>query len=185
MTCSVFTATSIDGFIARIDGSLDWLTQHNNGAAGDCGYDSFLRTVDAIVMGRATFEFVSGLNEWPYSLPVFVLSSTIGSLSPVWDGRASVVNESPNILVTSLAERGFKHLYIDGGKTVSSFLQDDLIDTIIITTVPVLLGTGVPLFSGDRPEQRFERVRTEVFGAVLVTTTYRRIRRSENGKQRR
>lgn len=149
----VYIAASLDGFIARPDGSLDWLTGLP-GDGGDYGFGDFMKRIDAIVMGRKTFETVLGFKEWPYEKPVFVLSESLKELPPELEGRASVVGGDLEALVSRLKGRGLANLYIDGGRTIQSFLARDLIDELILTRVSVLLGEGIPLFGklpGDLP----------------------------------
>ncbi len=152
-TCSVFIATSLDGCIARSDGSIDWLERANATvpAGEDCGYADFLQTVDAIVMGRATFEKVLSFPDWPYgSLPVHVLSTTIRSLPPGVPNSVQVLHATPHEVVERTAAAGHHHLYIDGGRTIQGFLRAGLITDLTITVIPMLLGSGIRLF-GDLP----------------------------------
>jgi dihydrofolate reductase len=147
-TCSVFIATSLDGFIARPDGSIDWL-EHANAVVPppDCGYGAYMRTVDGLVMGRHSFEFVMSFAEWPYgTTPVHVLSSRMTALPPAAPATVSLSREEPAQLVDRLSQRGARHLYIDGGVTIQRFLRAGLIDQLIVTQIPVLLGQGRPLF---------------------------------------
>ena len=143
MKGSVFVGTSLDGFIARPDGSLDFLSQ-----AGDepHGYDEFIATVDAIVMGRKTYDFVQDLGAWPYGdLPVFVLSSTEVKAPP----SVAIIERmqgDPSEIASEIAARGMRHIYVDGGLTIQQFLRAGLIQRLIISRVPVLIGEGIPLF---------------------------------------
>ena len=146
MTNYVYIATSLDGFIADRDGGLDWLTAVPDPEGGDFGFAEFLAGVDAIVMGRTTFETVLAFGVWPYDKPVFVLSTTLHDVPADLAGRAEVVAGDPRDLVAALRGRGHESLYVDGGRTVQGFLKADLIDELIITTVPILLGDGIPLF---------------------------------------
>ncbi len=180
MTCSVFIATSIDGYIAREDGGLDWLAPQSGESEGDYGFGDFLGSIDAVVMGRKTFEAVAAFEVWPYEKPVFVLSTTLQNLPVSFSDRASLISGTPEEVVQSLKSRGFFRLYIDGGKTVSSFLRSDLIDEMIISTMPVVLGSGLPLFSGGDQERWFEPVGAQVHGNALVTITYHRKKTLDN-----
>lgn len=174
--CSVFIATSLDGFISRTDGSIDWLEQANSRVpkAEDCGYEQFMSTVDALVMGRHTFELASSFGEWPYGrTPVFVLSSRMSSLPAGVPDTVHVSSEAPATLVARLSAQGMRHLYIDGGRTIQRFLSDALIDEITITTIPVLIGSGRPLF-GPLPEDvRLEHISTRAFDFGFVQSRYR------------
>ena len=151
--CSVFIATSLDGCIARSDGSIDWLERANAAvpAGEDCGYADFIQTVDAIVMGRATFDKVLSFPEWPYgSLPVYVLSTTLRSRPAGVPDSVQVLSASPHEVVDRAAAAGHHHLYIDGGRTIQGFLKAGLITELTITLIPLLLGSGIKLF-GDLP----------------------------------
>jgi dihydrofolate reductase len=147
--CSVFIATSLDGFIARKDGSIDWLIKANTHASAgeDGGYKSYILTVDRLVMGRYSFEKVSSFDEWPYGdLPVIVMSSQSVSIPKHLQHCVSISSETPTELVRRLSKQGAKHLYVDGGVTIQGFLADNLIGEMTITIAPVLLGSGRPLF---------------------------------------
>src|SRR3954463_12629969 len=126
---SVFIATSLDGFIARADGALDWLPDDPE----PHGYDEFMATVDAIVIGRNTFDTVMSFPSWPYAKPVIVLTTQPSKVVPPAGAACDVMGGSPADVVTRLAERGMKHLYIDGGVTIQRFLDAGLIQRMIIT----------------------------------------------------
>ena len=143
--CSVFIATSLDGFISRRDGSIDWLNEANAVVpeGEDCGYAQFMSSVDALVMGRNTFEQVLSFGAWPYgSTPVVVLSRQLKSLPGNVPATVTLSADDPATLVQRLSTEGLEHLYIDGGLTIQSFLSAGLIDEIIITTIPIILGAG-------------------------------------------
>jgi dihydrofolate reductase len=141
---AVFIAVSLDGYIARTDGSIDWLSERGE-QAGDTGYDEFIATVDTVVMGRGTFEKVLTFGFWPYEgKQVEVLSSTLAADA---DERV-IVHRTLDGLVETLNDRGAKRLYVDGGQVIQTFLRAGLLNELTITTVPVLLGRGLRLF-GD------------------------------------
>ncbi|MDA0150605.1 dihydrofolate reductase family protein [Vibrio sp. LaRot3] len=145
----VFIATSLDGYIADKQGGLDWLHAVPNPENLDLGFVPLMERVDGLIMGRNTFETVIGFGvEWPYSKPVFVLSNTLTEVPAELADKVSIVSGELHDVVHSLNKRGYQELYIDGGVTIQNFLQQDLIDELIITTIPVLLGGGAPLF-GD------------------------------------
>jgi dihydrofolate reductase len=175
MSNIVYIAASIDGFIARKDGSLDWLFDVPNPDNSDYGFKEFLNIIDAIVMGRTTYELVLTFEEWPYNKPVFVLSSTLKSVPKSVEGKAEVLNGSPDSIVKELNSRGYNNLYIDGGKTIQGFLKHELIDEMIITRIPILLCEGIPLFAALTKEQKYEHVKTEIFNNLLVKSHYKRI----------
>jgi len=178
MSNTVYIATSIDGYIAREDGSMDWLMDLPNPDQSDYGFSVFLGKIDGIIMGRNSFEAVLEFNEWPYTVPVpvFVLSNTLKELPPGLPVKVEILHGELKPMVESLRARGFNHLYIDGGKTIQGFLREDLIDEMIITRIPILLGAGIPLFSNSVPELRFEHVKTDVLNNMLVRSRYIRKR---------
>ncbi len=146
MTISVFIATSLDGFIATKDGGVDWLDEIPNPEKSDYGYAGFMSGIGAIMMGRNTFEKVLSFGGWPYDKPVFVLSNFLESVPEKVKGLAEIISGELGALIQQLEERGIRNLYVDGGKVVQSFLEKDLVDELIITRIPILLGEGIPLF---------------------------------------
>lgn len=168
----VFIAASIDGYIARGDGSIDWLTGHEDPTGGEYGYGAFIESIDAIVMGRRTYETVANLDPWPYPRPVFVLSSTLAP-GDVRRPGVRVVSMEPPALVAMLKREGYANLYVDGGATIQGFLRHGLIDELIITRVPVLLGGGVPLFGPLERDVPLSHMETIVYPDGLVKSRYR------------
>jgi dihydrofolate reductase len=148
MRASVYVAMSLDGFIARENGDLDWLPQPGEAEGEDYGYHAFMDTVDALVMGRATFEKVLSFGVgWPYGdKPVVVLSRSAYVLPPDLPDSVSVLGGSMTDIVAGLLQRGFEHVYLDGGITVQHFLRAGLVHQLILTVIPVVLGSGIPLF---------------------------------------
>ena len=184
--CSVFIATSLDGFISRADGSIDWLEQANSRVPKeeDCGYEQFMSTVDALVMGRHTFELARSFGEWPYrQTPVFVLSRSMTSLPGSVPKTVHLCNEAPVTLVARLSGQGMKHLYIDGGLTIQRFLSDALIDEITITRIPVLIGSGRPLFGPLSADVCLEHISTRTFDFGFVQTRYRVVKAPDRTMQ--
>lgn len=155
--CSVFIATSLDGFIARPDGTIDWLERANETVpeGQDCGYADFMSTVDALVMGSGTFEKVMSFPEWPYGdKPVWVVSRSLQQLPAHLPPQVRLLNASPLAIAQEAERLGFERLYIDGGQLIQSFLRAGLVTDLTVTTIPVLIGAGRPLFgvlSGDVP----------------------------------
>jgi len=173
--CSVYIATSLDGFIARVDGSIDWLMEANSSvpAGEDCGYTAFMATVDTIVMGRATFEQVLTFSEWPFgSTPVVVVSRTMQALPPNTPNSVHLSHDTPTELLARLASEGVKRVYVDGGKTIQSFLAEGLITDITITTIPILLGSGLPLFGTIDHDVHLRHVSTTAYPFGFVQSTY-------------
>ncbi len=172
MTVSVFVGTSIDGFIARQNGDLDWLPA---GGGEPHGYDEFMATVDTLVIGRKTFETVLTFGEWPYGPKrVVVLSSHPVDLS-VAVARGGVVEQmsgEPAGIVSNLAARGARHLYVDGGVTIQGFLRSGLVNRLVITRVPVLIGDGIPLFGSLPRDVRVRHVATRSYASGLVQSEY-------------
>ena len=150
---SVFIATSIDGYIADRNGNLDWLNTVPNPNNYDMGYKDFMNRIDALVMGRTTFETVLGFNvPWPYHKPVFVLSNHLKSIPESHKDKAFLINGQLTDVLKSINQQGYQNLYIDGGITIKNFLKEDLIDEMILTTIPIVLGGGTSLF-GDLPKE--------------------------------
>lgn len=170
MRATVFVGTSVDGFIARPDGGLDWLP---HGGGEDHGYNEFFAGVDALVIGRGTFETVLGFGSWPYGKkPVIVLSSRPVDLSQVRDGVVEQMAGAPAEIVERLAARGIGHIYVDGGVTIQRFLRAGLITRLVITRVPVLIGSGIPLFGPLDADVRLRHVATRTFPSGLVQSEY-------------
>mgnify|MGYP002152213997 FL=1 len=174
---SVFIATSLDGFIADKNGGLDWLQELPNPEKNDMGYADFMQRIDALLMGRKTFETICGFDgPWPYHKPVFVLSNRLPEIPKGYKGKAFLVNGSLTSVLSQINALGHNNLYIDGGITVQSFLKEDLIDELIITTFPILLGGGTPLFS-ELPERRnFELAGFASFLNAVTQSQYLRKR---------
>jgi dihydrofolate reductase len=169
MTASVFIGTSVDGFIARANDDLDFLPP---GGGEPHGYNEFIASVDAIVIGRKTFEKVLTFGDWPYgNKRVVVLSSRPIDLSVV-RGVVEQMAGQPAEIVAQLAARGIHNLYIDGGVTIQRFLRAGAIHRLIITRVPVLIGEGVPLFGALPHDIRLRHVATRHFPSGLVQSEY-------------
>ena len=170
---SVFIATSLDGFIAREDGSLDWLdAEHAKIPEGeDCGFVEFMGSVDALVMGRKTYEQVLSFGKWPYDKPVIVLSSRAIEMPSHLKDTVTHTSESPYQLCDRLSLEGIKRIYVDGGITIQSFLEAGLINDITITLIPVVLGRGKPLFSDTHRDipLRLIGIKSYDFGFVQIT----------------
>jgi dihydrofolate reductase len=173
----VFIGTSLDGYIADKDGGLDFLHSIPNPEQDDLGYLDFMNGIDALLMGRKTYETVLGFGgQWPYHKPVFVLSNTLSFLPVDLPEKVELVNGSIRQVVGEINSMGFEQLYIDGGKLIQSFLKEDMIDEIIITQVPILLGGGTPLFGELPAHLTFNLVGTEVLLNAIVQSHYKRIR---------
>ena len=177
----VYVAASIDGFIARPDGDVDWLPSPPEGE--DFGWAEFIANIDAIVMGRATFEKVLTFGSWPYEgTPLTVLSRTLREIPAHLEGKAALSTLAPAALLEELAASGHRRIYVDGGSLVQSFLREDLIDELIVTTVPVLLGMGIPLFGQMARTLDWDLVSSKQLFGGLVQNHYRRV--NSSGRRR-
>jgi dihydrofolate reductase len=172
--CSAFIASSLDGYIARTDGNMDWL----RGAAengGDYGYQAFFRSIDCIVIGRKTYEKVLSFGEWPYNgKKVVVLTTTPKAVPEIPALNVEAMSSAPSDVLERLKGTGCTHAYIDGGKTVQAFLRDGLIDEITITTVPIILGDGVRLFGKVKNDITLRHLETRTYTNGFVQTRYAR-----------
>ena len=173
MKCSVFVATSLDGYLARADGGIDWLEDASSETGEDYGFRRFFATVDALVMGRNTFEKVLSFEKWPYGdKPVVVLSSSLTQVPEDAPKTVEITSASPAELVQRLSARGAKHLYVDGGVTIQRFLQAGLIHSLTIARIPILLGSGIPLFGTLPGDVLLRHVRTQSYPNGLVQSEY-------------
>lgn len=174
VTGHVFIAVSLDGYIARADGDIAWLIARDD-PSEDHGYNDFIADKDVIVMGRGSYEKVASFEAWPYDRPVLVLSQQLAGM-PVPEalqGKVRFAALSPREAMTELAQQGARRAYIDGGQLVQSFLREGLIADMVITTVPVLIGAGRPLF-GALPEDRsLTLTASRSFPSGLVQSSYR------------
>ena len=179
-TGSVFLGMSVDGFIARPDGDLAWLTgggqadgngaggAPDDGEGGDFGFAEFVSGVDALVMGRGTYEVIAPMDQWPYqSKPVHVISTT---LEP--DPRTTL-HRSFDEAVAALTAAGYRRVYVDGGRTVHDFLAAGLVGELTLSRVPVLIGEGHTPFGPLPADVLLEHLRTQTFRGGMVQTTYR------------
>lgn len=172
---TVFIATSLDGFIADKNGGIDWLNTIPNPDNVDMGFVSLFHRLDAIVMGRTTFEKVLSFNvPWPYPCPVIVLSSSLKEIPEGYEDKIILTQGTVDEILDFAHSRGYGRLYIDGGRTIQSFLKADRIDELIISKIPIVLGGGFPLYGALDSSLEFEHVKTEVFLDHIVQSTYKR-----------
>ena len=174
---TVFVGTSVDGFMARPNGAFDFLPADGGEPHG---YEEFIASVDTILIGRNTFEVVLGFKDWPYGdKRVVVLSSRPLDLSPALQhgGKVEQMSGSPHEIAARLAGTGSQHVYVDGGLTIQGFLGAGLIDRLVITRVPVLIGTGIPLFGAVPHDIELEHVLTRQYKTGLVQSEYRVVRK--------
>ena len=171
----VFIARSLDGYIAGKNGEIDWLHAIPNPENNDMGYNALMAEIDAIVMGRVTFETVLGFGiEWPYTKPVFVLSNSLNEIPEKLKEKVSLINGTPQEILDKVHAKGYLKLYIDGGSTIQNFLKEDLIDELRITTIPILLGGGFSLFGELSEPLELEHIESKVFLGQIVQNCYRR-----------
>ena len=173
ITGHVFIATSLDGFIARQDGDIEWLLQQDQ-AGEDHGYDDFIKDIDAIVMGRGTFDAVRGMDEWFYNRPVLVLSSVLSKQEVPADliGKVRFTDKSPQDAMAMLEKEGCRRVYVDGGQVIQSFITLGMISDMVITRVPILLGTGRSLFGNVTSDVFLAHKNTRSFPSGLVQSSY-------------
>jgi dihydrofolate reductase len=171
----VFIAKSLDGYIADKNGEIDWLHSVPNPNHIDMGFHSLMDEVDAIVMGRTTYEIVCGFGgEWPYAKHVFVLSTQLKDIPEKLIDKVSILRGTPKEVLQSINSKGYHVLYIDGGRTIQAFLKEDLIDELRITTIPILLGGGFSLFGALEKPLKFDHIKSEVFLNQVVQDWYKR-----------
>jgi dihydrofolate reductase len=173
---SVYIGTSLDGFIAKTDGNIDWLTQYANNDAIHA-YVEFMNGIDAIVIGKGTFEKILTFPSWPYVKKAFVLSTSLTQLPDTLRDKATLLSMKPKELLSYLSRMGFSSIYVDGGKVIQSFLEEDAIDDLIISRVPLLIGNGIPLFGFLSVDLKFRHMRTETQSNGLVRSYYKRERK--------
>lgn len=176
MSIYIYIAESLDGYIAKEDRDIEWLNEIPNPEKSDYGFSEFMNKIDALIMGRNTFEKVLSFNTWPYNKPVFIFSNTLNKIPDELKGKCEIVNGDPKDILEDLINKNYLNIYIDGGKTIQSFLKEDLIDEMIITKIPILLGKGIKLF-GSIPEiLKFTHFNTMVYNNSLVQIHYKRER---------
>jgi len=173
MKTSIYIGTSLDGFIARKDGNIDWLVKFENPELFK-NYGEFVSQIDAIVIGGGTFEKVLSFPSWPYEKKVFVLSNSIKQVPDKLKAKVKLLSMKPGELLNHLSKEGFSNFYIDGGNVIQSFLKEDLIDEMIITRVPELIGSGISLFSEIPCDLSFKLINSTIFSNGLVMSHYKR-----------
>lgn len=172
----VYIATSLDGYISRDDGSFDWLVAFEDPDVFR-RFETFLSTIDAIVMGRNTFLQVLPFPQWPYhEIPVYVLSSTLGKLPDSSPRSVHLRNSRPEDILAELELASAKRIYVDGGITIQRFFEKDLIDELTISRIPILLGSGKTLFGPVPFDLKYEQVSTNAYDSGIVQSKYVRSR---------
>lgn len=181
MRNKVFIATSLDGHIADAAGGIDWLTDLPIPTNGDGGFSKFIESIDALVIGRKTFEKVLSFGvEWPYSKKVFVWTKNPELIPFSLQDKVEAVSGCVAEILHTIYQKGYSSLYVDGGQTIQSFLREDSIHEIILTKVPVVLGGGIPLFA-NVPRKRLFHKSTQVFDNGMVQSHYEVLPVSRSG----
>lgn len=176
MSNKVYIAVSLDGYIADKNGGIDWLSMIPMTEELQSEFINFMDTIDGLVMGRNTFETVKGFGgEWPYNKKVFVVSNSMTSVPNGYEDKVELIKGLPSEIVKSLNNKGYKNLYIDGGKTIQNFLKEDLIDEMIISTIPIVLGGGKPLFGELSNFIKFKLISSKVISNLITQSHYQKI----------
>lgn len=177
MANKVFIATSLDGYIADKNEGLQWLDTIENKEGSDMGYAEHMDSVDALLMGRKSVETVLGFDvPWPYEKPVFMLSNSRSDVPQQYEGRIIPISGELAALVEDLKLQGYQNLYVDGGTTITSMLEQDLIDEMIITIIPLVLGGGIPLFGQLSQPRKFKHIKSLRFNDAIVQNHFVRDR---------
>jgi dihydrofolate reductase len=173
MKISIYIATSLDGFIARPDGDIEWLhTLTDPNDKEDYGYAEFMASIDCIVMGRKTLEKVLTFPDWPYDKPVIVLSNTLKVIPEQCIGKIEIFQGTVDDLVIKLKAEKRERIYIDGGKTIQSFLAGGYVSDLTLTRIPILIGSGLPLFGSISKDIKLKHIVTKSFPSGFVQSTY-------------
>lgn len=173
MTVEVFIATSVDGYIARTDGRIDWLSNSNYAIESeDYGYSAFMENVGCILMGSGTFEVVSAFEDWPYQVPVYVISSRLKQIPEALEGKVFLRSGTLEETIAELLNICDGAIYLDGGKLIQSGLRAGCVNRICVTRVPVLLGDGIPLFGPLNADTHLNHLATKSFSSGFTQSTY-------------
>lgn len=170
LRASVFVGTSLDGFMARPNGDFDFLPADGG---EEHGYTEFIATVDTLLVGRNTYDVVLKFDAWPYAgKRVVVLSTRPIPMPRDAAARVERMEGEPRDVAARLAATGSRHVYVDGGLTIQSFLRAGLIQRLTITRVPVLVGEGIPLFGAVPRDIPLRHLGTRSYASGLVTSEY-------------
>jgi dihydrofolate reductase len=182
MKCSVYIATSADGYLATPNGSVDWLSEAGDQDADmsqnpDMGFNDFIGSVDCMIMGRKCMETISGFNlepeQWPYGdIKIYVLSNSVKVAPENVNNKVKMYSGDILDLMNQLESDGYKHAYIDGGTTITSFLNHQLINEITITKAPIILGDGLPLFGKINAKIKLEKSEAITFPNDFIQIKY-------------
>ena len=173
MRVVAYIATSLDGFIADSDGGVDWLNEIPNPDQSDYGYSAFIGGIDAILMGSTTFRFVESSGQWPFDKVVYVLSRSIRDVPSGFADRIRLVDGPIEQVLDRIQDEAGPNIYVDGGSVIQSCLAAGCLSQMVITTIPIILGAGIPLFAPSGCRVTLTHMSTEVLGVGLVQSTYR------------
>ena len=173
MNVIAYLAASLDGYIADSDGGVDWLNSQPNPDGSDFGFSEFLNSIDAILMGANTFRTVQSFGVWPYTKPVFVLSNSIQRVPDGFEGKVEIVSGEIKNILQRLEQDGLHTIYADGGTVVKSCMTQGFLDELVVTHVPVSLGSGISLFPANASSINYEHISTEVIGVGMVKSHYK------------
>lgn len=174
ITGHVFIGTSLDGFIARSNDDIAWLTDYPT-LGEDHGFPAHMARVDGVIMGRGTYNVIKDMRPWYYSKPVVVLSRSLRQtdIPAEISDRVELLNVSPEAAMRILQDRGWQAVYVDGGTVIQSFLRAGLIEDMVISRIPVLIGEGIPLFGRLEGDLMLEHEQTRSFPSGMVQSRYR------------
>ena len=182
MQCSAFIASSADGYIATEEGGVEWLelagnTQVDMVDQEDMGFAAFMATIDCMIIGRKCMEKLSNFDlspeQWPYGdRRIIVLSKTLAELPDNMKRRAELYGGEIHPLIERLTHDGLTHAYVDGGTTITSFINLQLMTQLIVTQVPVLLGKGLPLFGELNNTTQLRQAQAHVYPNDFIQTRY-------------
>jgi dihydrofolate reductase len=174
MKVKVFIATSLDGFIAKKDGDVHWLTSATD-STDDHGYSAFVAGIDVILMGRTTFEKVLSFGiDWPYPVKTVVLSHHLSSadLAHELQDKVEIRQGTMPDVIHQLKQQGYKAVYLDGGNIIQQSLRHQLVDELTLTRIPVLIGEGIPLFGALPADIKLQHLETRVYQSGFVQSRY-------------
>jgi dihydrofolate reductase len=174
MSNKVYIATSLDGYITDRNNNLDWLDIIPMESQNEDDFNNFMESIDAIVMGKNTFEKVLSFDQWVYKKKVFVLSNSLTLIPKGYENKIEFIKGKASEIIKNLKAKGYKNLYIDGGKTIQSFLDENLIDEMTITTLPILLGGGIPLFKDTKNPIEFKLINTKIISDIALQSFYKK-----------
>ena len=172
MNTVAYIATSLDGYIADSNSGVDWLNEVPNPEHSDYGFADFISGIDAILMGSNTFRVVQSFGQWPYTKTVYVLSNSIKEVPSGYEGGIRLIGGSIGTVLTRIQNEAGCNIYVDGGRVIQSCLANNCLSQLIVTTIPIILGKGIPLFVPSDHRIRLTHMKTEVLGVGLVKSTY-------------